>query len=113
MARLYSNENFPIPVVEALRALGHDVVTIQERGRGNEAVPDSEVLQLATTEDRAILTLNRRDFIKLHSEDAAHHGIIVCTVDLDYEGQAQRIHDLISESSDLRGLLIRVNRPSH
>lgn len=27
MARLYSNENFPLPVVVALRALGHDVVT--------------------------------------------------------------------------------------
>jgi hypothetical protein len=24
MARLYSNENFPLPVVEKLRALGHD-----------------------------------------------------------------------------------------
>ena len=33
MARMYSNENFPVPVVEALRALGHDVVTIQDRGR--------------------------------------------------------------------------------
>jgi len=33
MAKLYSNENFPIPVVVEPRALGHDVVTIQERGR--------------------------------------------------------------------------------
>ena len=30
MARLYSNENFPLPVVERLRALGHEVLTIQE-----------------------------------------------------------------------------------
>lgn len=30
MARLYANENFPLPVVEALRRLGHDVLTIQE-----------------------------------------------------------------------------------
>jgi hypothetical protein len=26
-ARLYSNENFPLPVVEALRMRGHDVLT--------------------------------------------------------------------------------------
>ena len=29
MARLYSNENFPLPVVEELRQLGHDVLTIR------------------------------------------------------------------------------------
>jgi len=32
MARLYANENFPLPVVEALRRLGHDVLTIQHKG---------------------------------------------------------------------------------
>lgn len=79
MARMYSNENFPIPVVEELRALGHDVVTIQERGKATEAVADPEVLQLAITEDRAVLTLNRRDFIRLQNQDQAHAGIIVCT----------------------------------
>ena len=35
MARFYSNENFPLPVVEeGLRRLGHDVLTIQETGEG-------------------------------------------------------------------------------
>ena len=33
MARLYADENFPLPVVEELRQLGHDVLTIQESGR--------------------------------------------------------------------------------
>ena len=28
MARLYSNENFPLPVVEILRSLGHDVLPV-------------------------------------------------------------------------------------
>ena len=32
MARLYANENFPYQVVIALRALGHDVLTVQEAG---------------------------------------------------------------------------------
>ncbi len=30
MAALYSSENFPLPVVEELPQLGHDVLTIQE-----------------------------------------------------------------------------------
>jgi len=36
MARLYSNENFPLPVVEELRRLGHDVLTIQETGKAEQ-----------------------------------------------------------------------------
>ena len=28
MARLYADENFPFPAVEALRRLGHDVLTM-------------------------------------------------------------------------------------
>lgn len=110
MARLYSNENFPLPVVQELRSLGHDVVTIQERGRASEAVPDAEVLRLAVEEDRAVVTLNRRDFIRLHNQRSDHGGVIVCTVDPDFPGQALRIHQAIQSNSDLRGLLIRVNR---
>jgi uncharacterized protein DUF5615 len=33
MARLYADENFPLPVVEELRRLGHDVLTIYETGQ--------------------------------------------------------------------------------
>ena len=28
MARLYSNENFPLPVVEALRSMGHEGIIV-------------------------------------------------------------------------------------
>jgi len=48
LARLYGNENFPLPVVELLRVKEHDVLTIQETGRSNEAVSDAEVLTFAT-----------------------------------------------------------------
>jgi hypothetical protein len=43
-ARLYSNENFPLPVVEALRRLGYDILT----------------------------THNRQDFIRLHRQNPKH-----------------------------------------
>lgn len=112
MARLYSNENFPIPVVEVLRELGHDILTIQECGRGNEAVSDEDVLALAISEERAVLTLNRRDFIRLHNERPDHAGIIVCTVDPDFAAQAQRIHAAIEQTPNLHGELMRINRPS-
>ncbi len=30
MAQFYADEQFPFPVLELLRALGHDVLTVQE-----------------------------------------------------------------------------------
>jgi hypothetical protein len=60
IARLYSNENFPLPVVIALRALGHDVLTSFDAGKANDAIPDDEDLTFATTNGRAVLTHNRQ-----------------------------------------------------
>jgi hypothetical protein len=112
LARLYSNENFPHPVVNELRRLGHDVLTIQETGQGNQSLSDEAVLILALTEKRMVLTLNRKHFIRLHHEGKNHSGIIVCTLDIDFVGLAQRIHDGISSGSEIHRPLIRVNRPS-
>ena len=92
MARLHSNGNFPLPVVARLRALGHDVLTIQETGKADQALPDNQVLEFATADHRAALTLNRRHFIRLHRDQPRHAGIIVFTLDPDFVGQAERIH---------------------
>lgn len=62
MARLYADENFPLPVVEYLRRLGHDVLTVQEDGCAGQAMTDPAVLARATGQERALLTLDRRDF---------------------------------------------------
>jgi hypothetical protein len=110
VARLYSNENFPIPVVIELRRLGHDVATIQERGYADEGTSDPAVLVLATAEGRAVFTLNRRDFIRLHNLSTAHAGVIVCTVDPDGIGLAARIDEAIQREGELAGKLVRVNR---
>lgn len=110
MARLYANENFPRPVVDELRILGHDVLTIQEAGYANQALPDREVLNRATADGRVLLTLNRRHFIRLHHVVPDHAGIIVCIVDADFTGQAERIHAAISGIDRLAGQLFRVNR---
>ena len=110
MPRFYSNENFPMPVVEKLRALGHDVLTIQETGKADRALPDKEVLAFATGENRAVLTLNRRHFLRLHREDPNHRGTVVCKFDPDFNGQAERISKAIAGITSLSGQVIRVNR---
>jgi hypothetical protein len=66
MARLYANENFPVPVVESLREAGHDVITVAETGKAEQSWPDEDVLEFAIQDDRVLLTLNRKHFIRLH-----------------------------------------------
>jgi hypothetical protein len=78
MARLYSNENFPAEVVNALRAPGHDVLTAAEAGNANLSIPDEQVIAYAVEAERALLTLNRWDFVRLHQRVASHAGIIAC-----------------------------------
>lgn len=112
MARLYANENFPLPVVVELRRLRHDVLTIHETAKAGQFVSDEAVLAFACTDGRAILTLNRRHFIHLHAARPDHMGIIVCTFDPDFIGQAGRIHAAIETQAQLSGQLIRVNRPA-
>ncbi|MBU0492449.1 MAG: DUF5615 family PIN-like protein [Chloroflexi bacterium] len=112
MARLYSNENFPLPAVVELRRLGHDVLTIQEMGQSNQSLSDEAVLTFACAEGRVLLTCNRRHFVRLHHEQAQHCGIIVCTVDPDFAGLAQRIHVALEEHAPIAQTLIRINRPA-
>jgi hypothetical protein len=111
VARLYANENFPLPVVEELRRLGHDVLTVLETGKAGQSWADEEVLAFATADSRAVVTLNRKHFIRLHRERPKHSGIIACTFDADFAGQAARIHSAIGALPDLREQLLRVNRP--
>lgn len=111
MARLYANENFPVPTVAALRRLGHDVLTVQETGKAGQAMPDEAVLAFARETGRVLLTLNRRHFIRLHNQGFEHTGIIACTIDADFVRLAQRVHDSIASFENLTGCLIRVNRP--
>ncbi len=112
MAFFYADEQYPKRVVEFLRTLGHDVLTVQEAGNANQKISDEEVLAFALSIDRAILTLNRRHFIKLHTLQPDHAGIIVCKDDSNRERLAARIDEAIANLETLRGMLIRVNRPS-
>ena len=110
--RLYTDENFPLPVVEELRRLGHDVLTMYEDGRANQSLPDEQVLTLATEKQRALVTTNRRHFIRLHRHNPTHAGLIVCTFDPDFKRQARHIADALAKLHSLAGQLIRIYRPA-
>src|SRR5919201_5281171 len=75
----YLDECVYRPVVEALRKRGFDVVTALEAGRGEEA--DDSQLAYATSLGRVLLTYNRADFRRLHTDHLRigreHGGIVI------------------------------------
>src|SRR5215204_4518057 len=95
MAHLLADEDFHRRATDTLVALGHDVPTAQAAGlRG---VPDPGVLAFGTADGRAVLTHNRRHFIRLHAVAQPHAGIVVCTRDdADPVGLAGRAHRAIA-----------------
>ena len=112
MATLYADEDFSYPVIQRLRQLGHDILTAHEADQASQGITDAVVLAFATAAGRAVLTFNRRHFIRLHSEVSAHAGIIVCTRDDDVEALADRIHQRLHSDPTLRNQLLRINRPA-
>ena len=81
MSLLYANENFPLPAVLELRRGG-----------------------------RAIVTLNRKHFIRLHNQGSSHAGIIVCSYHPDFLLLSKKIHEVIQINTVLSAKLIRINR---
>src|SRR5262249_39058805 len=107
---LYADEDFSYPVVEELRRLGHDVLTVQEDGR--KGTPDPDVLARAHALGRSVLTHNRRHFERLHRQGAAHSGILSATHDPHNSiALASRIDAALAGRSPGRWC-IRVNRPA-
>lgn len=113
MARFYADEQFPFPVVKLLRKLEHDVLTAQEAGNAGKGIPDEAVLLFAISQERAILTVNRDDFIRLHRLAPNHFGIVVCTNNRNWEQFAVRIDEAVKEEATLLGKLIRIVRPTN
>ena len=112
MADLFADENVPLPLVEALRGLSHDVLTAFEAGRANQGIPDPDVLAHAIGLHRAVLTNNRLHFHRLHAHVPGHEGIVTFTYDSDIAALAMRIHTALAATPSLAGQLIRITRPS-
>jgi hypothetical protein len=78
--KLLLDEMLSAVIAEQFRARGHDVEAIN-RHRAHEALSDSEVLDVARTEHRAVVTNNLVDFRVLHHEaiapgGAGHYGMV-------------------------------------
>jgi hypothetical protein len=108
--RLYSNENFPIAMVDYLRSFDCDVLTSYDADRANQGIPDDEVLRFATEQHRAVITFNRDDFVALHRGGEHHAGIIVCKDDRDYLGQVTILHAYLQKIDSLNDVLIRIKK---
>jgi len=109
MLKFYSNENFPIEMVNLLPARGYDVLTSYEAGQANQKIPDDEVLMYATNAGRIVITENRQDFINLHFTTSNHAGIVICKADRDYAGKVQVLHDFFTQDKQpMDNRLLRV-----
>ncbi len=112
MIKLYADEQFPLPVVKILRTLGYDILTVQDAGKAEQKIPDPEVLHYSISLNRAVLTMNRRDFICLHTQTPQHQGIVICKSSTNWEKIAQAIHSHLSEFETIEKQLIRIKLPS-
>jgi len=76
---LYLDEDVDISLAHALKQKGVDVLTTQESG--NKRLSDSEQLEFAVNNRRAIFTHNKRDFLLLHRnyilEGKEHYDLIL------------------------------------
>ena len=71
--KLLLDEMFSPLVAAELRARGHDAVAIEEHDEW-QSLSDPEVIALARTEQRAVVTANLRDFRPLHAQLVAPGG---------------------------------------
>jgi predicted nuclease of predicted toxin-antitoxin system len=77
--RLLLDEQLSPKIAEQLQRHGHDVLSVAEAGlRGQE---DAALLSWASSQERAVVTNNIRDFRPLHanylSASTTHYGIIL------------------------------------
>jgi predicted nuclease of predicted toxin-antitoxin system len=77
--KLLLDEHYTDDIASQLRAVGHDAVTVSERGlRGTD---DESLLAFAVSEGRALATNNARDFLLLVGRLAAsgddHYGLLL------------------------------------
>jgi len=112
MARFLADENVPLPLVEELVRLGYDVLRVQELEPSALGMDDADVFRRGIALGRSVLTENAWDFIRLHSQDEDHQGIVTFTRDPDMPALATRIHEKVRQEPDLSRRLVRVTRPS-
>ncbi len=106
MARFFVDNDFPLGAGNALQHLGHDIESARSTNR--EHCHDDDQLLYATTENRILITHNRRDFRLLHDAwqrwsqawgvQRLHGGILVLGQGLTYREYAAIIDAYLTQS---------------
>jgi len=95
--KFFGDENLERLVIEALRAIGHDVATIPEEAVG---LLDRDVLGRSTDERRVLVT-NDKDFAELaFLQRAATTGIIIRMPRSSSRDKARRVIEVIAAYGD-------------
>lgn len=90
-------------VAQALRKAGHDVRAADEE-RDLDGMPDEDLLELATTEDRVMVTFNVADFpgiVRRWAEAGRSHAGCAIVVGIDH-GEFGTIIRVIQRTLDAR-----------
>lgn len=110
MKFLFADEDVYKRLVDDLRNNGADVLTIKDEGLDNTGMEDGAVLELAKVYDRALITFNRKDFIRLHKSGIEHAGIIICKRNTPHQSIVKKIVALVSEEDEFYGRLFRITQ---
>jgi hypothetical protein len=84
---------------------------VQDAGNANQGIPDEDVLAFATSQNRAVITQNRKDFIRLHNQGLNQLGIVSCSKNLDWDSFSTEIARVLSIRDSIAGEVVRVTRP--
>lgn len=101
--RFYLDENVDPAIADGLRNRGVDVVAAAEAER--LGLSDEEQLEFALREGRVLVT-HDRDFLRLHSNEAAHAGIVYAETGSRTVGEMIRFLKLVYDvllPEDMRG----------
>ena len=114
--KLLLDEHYANDIAAALRAAGHDAVTVSERAL--KGLDDEPLLALAASEDRALLTAGARDFLPLirrWAESGEDHCGLLLTSDSSMPRGKQtiglyveRLRELMQANPDRRALANQV-----
>jgi hypothetical protein len=113
MGSFLADEDFDHRIASSLRQQGHDILTLGVLGLAGASVSDERIIALAHERTRAVLTHNRRHFVRLHRQGLTHSGIVISSHARDAAAQALRIHQVITGVPALAASLVRVNLNDH
>lgn len=96
---LYFDENFTLQIARTLSRRGFDVLTALDAEMLGEA--DEKQMEFAVSQERAIVTHDRDDFLRLHSyyltEGKRHFGIIISPQRESPGEITRRLFDLLDQ----------------